>query len=67
MKFKNQTQERKSYIMGRKKVDRSNKIMQTFESTKPLKERLVAKALKRGLTVSALIREILEKYFEERN
>jgi predicted DNA-binding protein len=53
--------------MGRKKVDRSNKVMQTFESTKPLKARLVAKAKKRGLTVSALIREILEKHFEERN
>ena len=30
--------------MGRKKVDRSNKIMQTFETTKPLKARLKAKA-----------------------
>ena len=53
--------------MGRKKVDRSNKVMQTFESTKPLKERLLGKAKKRGITVSALIREILEKHFEERN
>lgn len=53
--------------MGRHKVDRSNKIMQTFEATKPLKERLVALAKKKDVTVSALIREILEKYFEERN
>jgi predicted DNA-binding protein len=53
--------------MGRKKVDRSNKIMQTFEATKPLKARLKALAEKRGITVSALIREILERHFEERN
>jgi len=53
--------------MGRKKVDRSDKVMQTFESTKPLKQRLVWAAEKRGITVSALIREILQKAFEERN
>lgn len=53
--------------MGRKKVDRSNKIMQTFETTKPLKARLKAKAEARKITVSALIREILERYFEERD
>ena len=52
--------------MGRKKVDRSDKIMQTFETTKPLKTRLEAHAKKQGITVSALIREILEVYFEER-
>ena len=52
--------------MGRKKVDRSDKIMQTFESTKPLKERLVNLAARRDMTVSALIREILEKHFEDR-
>ena len=53
--------------MGRKKVDRSNKIMQTFETTRPLKARLAALAEKRDMTVSAVIREILERYFEERN
>ena len=53
--------------MGRKKVDRSNKIMQTFETTKPLKARLKTKAAARGITVSALIREILESFFENRN
>ena len=53
--------------MGRKKVDRSDKVMQTFESTKPLKARLEWAAEKRGITVSALIREILQKAFEERN
>jgi predicted DNA-binding protein len=52
--------------MGRKKVDRSDKIMQTFETTKPLKVRLAEYAKLRGITVSALIREILEQFFEER-
>lgn len=53
--------------MGRRKVDRSNKVMQTFETTKPLKTRLKNLAKKKGITVSALIREILERHFEERN
>lgn len=53
--------------MGRKKLDRSNKIMQTFETTKPLKARLKEAAQKRKITVSALIREILERFFEERS
>ena len=52
--------------MGRRKVDRSNKIMQTFESTIPLTERLKATAKERNITVSALIRYILEHYFENR-
>jgi predicted DNA-binding ribbon-helix-helix protein len=52
--------------MGRKKVDRSDKIIQTFETTKPLKIRLLEVAKNRNITVSALIREILEKFFEER-
>ena len=52
--------------MGRKKVDRSDKVMQTFESTWPLKNRLKAAAARHNITVSALIREILEKAFEER-
>ena len=52
--------------MGRKKVDRSNKVIQTFESTKPLVDRLKETAAKRNLTVSALIRNILECYFENR-
>lgn len=53
--------------MGRKQVDRSNKVMQSFETTKPLKLRLKKLAELRKITVSALIREILEKHFEERN
>lgn len=53
-------------VMGRKKVDRSDKVMQTFESTKPLVERLKETAQARGITVSALIRYILEHYFENR-
>ena len=52
--------------MGRKKVDRSDKIMQTFETTKPLKERLKELADYYQITVSALIRDILEQYIEER-
>ena len=41
--------------------------MQTFETTKPLKARLKEMAQKRKMTVSALIREILERFFEERS
>lgn len=52
--------------MGRKKVDRSDKVMQTFESSKPLVDRLKEIAQARGITVSALIRYILEHYFENR-
>ena len=52
--------------MGRKKVDRSDKVMQTFESSKPLIARLKLTAKERGITVSALIRYILEHYFENR-
>lgn len=53
--------------MGRRKIDRSDKVMQTFETTIPLKIRLEKIAKERKITVSALIREILERYFEERN
>ena len=53
--------------MGRKKVDRSDKIMQSFETTKPPRERLIEEAKRKEITVSALIRELLEKHFEERN
>ncbi len=52
--------------MGRKKVDRSDKVIQTFESSKPLVSRLKEAAQERGVTVSALIRYILEHYFENR-
>lgn len=52
--------------MGRKKVDRSNKMIQTFESSKPLIDRLKATAKERDISVSALIRYILEHYFENR-
>lgn len=53
--------------MGRRKLDRSDKVMQSFETTKPLRVRLIYLARLRGITVSALIREILERYFEERS
>ena len=52
--------------IGRKKVDRSDKVMQTFESTLPLTLRLKETAKERHMTVSALIRYILEHYFENR-
>ena len=52
--------------MGRKKVDRSDKVIQTFESSQPLILRLKEAAQRKDITVSALIREILEKYFENR-
>jgi hypothetical protein len=52
--------------MGRKKVDRSNKVMQAFESTKPLTTRLKVAASEKNITVSAMIRYILEAYFENR-
>ena len=52
--------------VGRKKIDRSDKVMQTFESSRPLADRLKTTAKARGITVSALIRYILEHYFENR-
>jgi hypothetical protein len=52
--------------MGRRKVDRSDKVMQTFESSRPLVVRLKETACAKGVTVSALIRDILEHYFENR-
>lgn len=53
--------------MGRRKVDRQDKVMQSFETTRPLKQRLGELAKKQHKTVSALIREILEKHFENRD
>lgn len=52
--------------MGRRKIDRSDKVIQTFESSKPLVHRLKETAKLRNITVSALIRYILEHYFENR-
>lgn len=52
--------------MSRKKLDRSDKVIQTFESTRPLKERLEDLAQEKNITVSALIRSVLEKQFEDR-
>lgn len=53
--------------MGRKKVDRTDKVIQSFESSRPLIQRLKETAQRKNMTVSALIREILEKYFENRD
>ena len=52
--------------MGRHKRDRRDKIMQTFEATTALKRRLEHMANERNMTVSALIRELLELAIEER-
>ncbi len=52
--------------MGRKKVDRTDKIARSFETTKMLDARLINLAKKKNITVSKLIREILEKFFEDR-
>ena len=51
---------------GRPAKDRSNKIIMGFEGTIPLKTRLEEEAEKRYMSISALIREILERHFEER-
>lgn len=52
--------------MGRKKLDRSDKILIAFEATKPLKIRLEEEAAKKHMSVSALIRLKLELSYEER-
>jgi hypothetical protein len=52
--------------MGRKKIDRSNKLLMAFETTIPLKERLIEEANSKYLSVSALIRQILEKHYEDK-
>lgn len=51
--------------MGRKKKDRSNKLLLAFETTLPLKIRLIEEAEKRYMSVSALIRQILEEHYEK--
>lgn len=51
---------------GRPSVDRSNKLLIAFEATRPLKERLEDEAKMRSISLSALIREKLEKSYEER-
>lgn len=52
--------------VGRPNVDRSNKIRISVEITKPLKDRLQDEANERQILFSALVREILERYYEER-
>lgn len=53
--------------MGRRKIDRTDKVIQSFESSKYLKIRLKKIAKTKGITVSALIRNILESYLQERS
>jgi hypothetical protein len=52
--------------MGRKKKDRSDKLLRSFETTKPLDDRLREEAFIKHKSISALIREILELHYEER-
>lgn len=52
--------------MGRKKKDRRDKLLRAFETTRPLDDRLKAEAEERYMSVSALIRQILEQHYEER-
>lgn len=52
--------------VGRPRVDRQLKFIRTFETTKPLDDRLKFLAEENNKTVSAVIREILERFFEER-
>jgi hypothetical protein len=51
--------------MGRKKVDRSNKLLMAFETTIPLRDRLIEEANNKYMSVSALIRQILEEHYEK--
>lgn len=51
---------------GRPSKDRSNKVMIGFESTLPLKLRLEDEAKTKKQSLSSIIREILERHFEER-
>ena len=48
------------------KEKKSNKKLIAFELTEPLRIRLKTESYNKGITLSALIREILEKHFEER-
>ena len=57
----------RNQLMGRRKKDRRDKVMQTFETTRPLKARLQMVAERKNIAISALIREILERYFEDRD
>lgn len=52
--------------MSKVKIDRSSKVIQTFESSRLLKEKLEQIAQQKNITLSALIREVLEKYLENR-
>lgn len=52
--------------MGRRKKDRKDKLLRAFETTKPLDDRLKEEAEARYMSVSALIRSILEAHYAER-
>lgn len=52
--------------MGRKKKDRSDKVLIAFEATKPVLRNLKDDAHKRDMSVSEFIRMIIELFYETR-
>lgn len=52
--------------MGRKKLFSDDSLIRSFKTTVPLDDRLREEAAKKRISVSVLIREILERHYEER-
>ena len=52
--------------MGRKKKDRSHLRVVAFEISEPLRQRIRRDAFNKSVSFSAMIREILERFYEER-
>lgn len=52
--------------MGRKKLGKPKDPLMSFQVSNPLKIRLRVEAAQKGISTSALVREILERHFEER-
>lgn len=52
--------------MGRKKLEKRDSKLVAFEISEPLRQRIREDAFKKDVSFSAMIREILERYYEER-
>ncbi len=52
--------------MGRKKLNKIKEPLMAFQISNPLRERIREEAFKRRVSDSAMVREILERYFEEK-